>query len=74
MHSVLRKDAVVAAREFNSGAAILRGCPHGRHCLKGHSAVPQVRSPQYARRSTRRRTPRSAGTAVEYFVVFTDLK
>ena len=35
MHSVLRKDAVVAAREFNSSSAILRGCPHGRHCLKG---------------------------------------
>ena len=57
MHSVLRKDAVVAAREFNSGSAILRGCPHGRHCLKGHSAVPQVRSPQY---------PQSAVRAAQY--------
>ena len=37
------------------------------------SAVRSTRSPQYARRSTRRRTPRSAGTAVEYFVVFTVL-
>ena len=38
------------------------------------SAVRSTRSPQYARRSTRRRTPRSAGTAVEYFVVFIHLK
>ena len=27
MHSVLRKDAVVAARELYSGSAILRGLP-----------------------------------------------
>ncbi len=42
------------------------GARHPAPVLCRRSAVRSTRSTQYARRSTRRRTPRSAGTAVDY--------
>ncbi len=38
MHGVLRKDAVVAARELYSGSAILRGLPAWALFLEGGCA------------------------------------
>ncbi len=39
MHSVLRKDAVVAARDSTLARPFCVGFPHGRHFLKGDEIV-----------------------------------